>query len=153
MLQELLPRDAPKPGYGKALLRHAGPRLVFPGGRVRVRVILPETQPREKRAARMTDDSGRLVRSMGLGARGRLPGLAAVWAACDTAAMGGLTRGGSSRRPLLLFPGTVELVSLRPPFGTAQACRGERSQTWRWPPVSCLCPAGPPDFGLSAPPR
>lgn len=30
MLQELLPRDAPKPGYRKALFRHAGPGLVSP---------------------------------------------------------------------------------------------------------------------------
>lgn len=66
----------------------------------------------------------------------------------------------AARRPWLHFSNPGELVSLRPAFSTAQACRGERSQTWRWPPVSYLCPCFPgrcparsPDSGLSVAPR
>ncbi|KAL6032891.1 hypothetical protein STEG23_035626 [Scotinomys teguina] len=45
-----------------------------------------------------------------------------LWAA---GRKGGFTRGGSSKLPLLRFPGTAALVSLRARFGTAQACKGE----------------------------
>lgn len=158
------PRTAPARRPGAGAPEGAAPpcraRVSLHGawepGRVRHGRILPSTHnPRRKGPRRGTDARGASGSKRGAG-RPR----PAAWAAGGTGAMGGPTRGGSSRRPWLHFPGAAALVSLRPPFGTAQLCGGERSPTWRWPPVFCLCPcflgrcpAGPPDSGLWVPPR
>lgn len=111
MLHELLPRDAPKPGHRKALLRHAGLGLVCtgPGNRdvsVTAGSSRQHTTPEEKGREGGRTPEGRLARSAGRGGRGRLPGrrvAQARWAdPPEVAAAGG--RGSASPAPPRWFP-------------------------------------------------